>query len=304
MRSSAATPATRSTAVPGADQLFGEGGDDSLAAFDNEADSSTAARASTTTRRSTRRHRQRLRVLAPPRHPDPRRRRPGRHRRGVRLQRRQPVDQPRRDRRPGRRDRPELRRLRRAEAVRRGDGGPLTRPTSKGRRIRSLSVTDLRKGTRLQATCKAPKAQEETKFVGPCAFKTKTKTARRATRPVAFTKNFNNRVLPAGTQIQVRITVADRVGKIWIYRINSRTSPRETRRCLTKGNSAKPPSARPKRPDMATRLSRATGSLDRCSWWRLPCGRWRYWPGARPARRTWPSRLRRQPDMRGAWATP
>ena len=32
----------------------------------------------------------------------------------------------------------------------------------------------------------------------------------------------------------------NRVGKIWIYRINKRTSPRESRRCLTKGNSAKP----------------------------------------------------------------
>ena len=47
-------------------------------------------------------------------------------------------------------------------------------------------------------------------------------------------------MLPAGTEIQIRITVANRVGKIWIYRINSRTSPRETRRCLTKGNAAKP----------------------------------------------------------------
>ena len=47
-------------------------------------------------------------------------------------------------------------------------------------------------------------------------------------------------MLPAATQIQVRVTGAGRVGKVWIYRINSRTSPRETRRCLTKGNSAKP----------------------------------------------------------------
>ena len=120
--------------------------------------------------------------------------------------------------------------------------GLSTRPTSKGRRIRSLSVTDLRKGDRVVATCKAPKAKKKTKrFVrSPCAFKTKTRTARRANRPVAFTKYFKNRVLPAATQIQVRITGADRVGKVWIYRINSRTSPRETRRCLTKGNSAKP----------------------------------------------------------------
>ncbi len=110
-----------------------------------------------------------------------------------------------------------------------------TRRTSKGRRIRSLSVSDLQKGTRLQATC-TPPARRKT----ACPFKTKTKTARLATRPVSFTSDFRNRVLPAGTQIQVRITTADRVGKIFIYRINARTSPRETRRCLTKGNSAKP----------------------------------------------------------------
>lgn len=118
-----------------------------------------------------------------------------------------------------------------------------TRRTSKGRRVRSLSVTDLQKGSRVVATCKAPKrkrAARRTRFQrSPCAFKTKTKTARLANRPVSFTANFRNRVLPAGTQIQVRITVAGRVGKIWIYRINSRTSPRESRRCLTRGNGAR-----------------------------------------------------------------
>jgi Ca2+-binding RTX toxin-like protein len=119
----------------------------------------------------------------------------------------------------------------------------VTRPTSQGRRIRSLSVTNLPKGARLTATCTAPKAKKGAKkrrFVkSPCAFKTKSKTARLANRPVAFTTDFRNRVLPAGTQIQVRVTSADRVGKVWIYRINSRTSPHETRRCLTKGNFAK-----------------------------------------------------------------
>jgi hypothetical protein len=117
-----------------------------------------------------------------------------------------------------------------------------TRRTSKGRRVRSLSVLDLRKGDRVVATCKAPKPKTKSKrFVrSACAFKTKTKTARLSNRPVSFTKDFRNRVLPAATQIQVRVTGADRVGKIWMYRINSRTSPRESRRCLTKGNSAKP----------------------------------------------------------------
>jgi Ca2+-binding RTX toxin-like protein len=120
----------------------------------------------------------------------------------------------------------------------------LTRRTSTGRRVRSLRVTDVQKGSRLVATCTAAKPKRgarRTRVVrSPCAFKTKTKTARLANRPVSFTTDFRNRVLPAGTQIQIRITSGDRVGKIWIYRINSRTSPRETRRCLTKGNSAKP----------------------------------------------------------------
>ena len=122
----------------------------------------------------------------------------------------------------------------------------LTRPTSKGRRIRSLSVTGLQKGTRLRATCTAPKAKakkgaKKAKFTkSPCAFKTKTKTALSSTKAVSFTTNFRNRVLPAATELQVRITSSGRVGKIWIYRINQRTSPRETRRCLTKGDSAKP----------------------------------------------------------------
>lgn len=117
----------------------------------------------------------------------------------------------------------------------------LTRPTSKGRRIRSLSATGLQKGSRLTATCKAPKAKKGAKKTAksPCAFKTKTKTALASNRAVRFTTDFRNRVLPAATEIQVKITSSGRVGKIWIYRINSRTSPRETRRCLTKGDSAK-----------------------------------------------------------------
>ena len=126
----------------------------------------------------------------------------------------------------------------------------LTRPTSKGRRIRSLSVTGVQKGTRLQATCTAAetkKSKAKKKFVrSPCAFKKKTRTATRANRAVSFTKYFRNRVLPPATQIQIRVTNAGRVGKIWIYRINQRTSPRETRRCLTKGDSAKARSARPR----------------------------------------------------------
>jgi Ca2+-binding RTX toxin-like protein len=120
----------------------------------------------------------------------------------------------------------------------------LTRPIGQGRRIRSLSVTNLEKGSRLTVTCTAPKAKKAVttrRFVkSACAFKTKTKTAKLSSRPVAFTPDFRNRLLPAGTQIEVRITVAGRVGKVWIYRINSRTSPHETRRCLTKGNFAKP----------------------------------------------------------------
>ena len=59
----------------------------------------------------------------------------------------------------------------------------LTRPTSKGRRIRSLSVTGLQKGARLRATCTRPKAKKGAKFVkSPCAFKTKTKTALSSTK--------------------------------------------------------------------------------------------------------------------------
>ena len=117
----------------------------------------------------------------------------------------------------------------------------LTRPTSKGRRIRSLSATGLQKGSRLTATCKAPKAKKGAKKTAksPCAFKTKSKTALTSTKAVSFTTDFRNRVLPAATEIQVKITNSGRVGKIWIYRINSRTSPRETRRCLTKGDNAK-----------------------------------------------------------------
>ena len=121
----------------------------------------------------------------------------------------------------------------------------LTRTTSVGRRIRSLSMTGVQQGARLQATCTPPKAKKsktrkKKKWVrSPCAFKRKTRTATRANRPVSFTKDFRNRSLPAGTQIQVRVTTSGRVGKIWIYRINKRTSPRETRRCLSKGDNAK-----------------------------------------------------------------
>ena len=176
----------------------------------------------------------------------------------------------------------------------------LTRRTSKGRRIRSLSVTGAQKGTRLQATCIPKKAKKSTtskqakqattykwvkratkykwvkKFTkfkwvkksttwveqptklkwvkqattfkwvkkkafvrSPCAFKKKTRTATSSKRAVSFTKYFRNRVLPPGTRIEIRVTNRDRVGKIWIYRINQRTSPRETRRCLSDGDDKK-----------------------------------------------------------------
>ncbi len=119
-----------------------------------------------------------------------------------------------------------------------------TDPRATGRRIKSLRVIDVVKGTRLVATCTAPKAKKGVKksrlAKSPCAFKTKTKIARLANRPVAFTTDFRNRLLPPGTQIQVRVTSPGRVGKVWIYRINRRSAPLETRRCLTKGNFAKP----------------------------------------------------------------
>ncbi len=187
----------------------------------------------------------------------------------------------------------------------------LTRPTSKGRRIRSLSVSGVQKGARLEATCTPPKAKKSkktkkstkskqvtkvkkstkakkattfkwvkkatkfrwvkkaTKFTwvkqssrwvkrptqfkwvkrstkfkwvkkkvvrSPCAFKTKTRTATSSKRAVSFTKYFRNRVLPPATRIEIRVTNGGRVGKIWIYRINQRTAPRETRRCLSNGD--------------------------------------------------------------------
>lgn len=115
----------------------------------------------------------------------------------------------------------------------------LTRTTSKGRRIRSLSVTGVKKGARMQATCKLPKRKKGAKKPrrSPCAFTKRTRTATRSNRPVSFTKYFRNRSLPPGTQIQVRVTNSDEIGKIFIYRINKRTNPSEKRRCLTKGNT-------------------------------------------------------------------
>jgi Ca2+-binding RTX toxin-like protein len=123
----------------------------------------------------------------------------------------------------------------------------LTRATSKGRRIRSLSATGVAKGTRLQATCTPPKTKKSKKAKrkakttrSACPFKRVTRKAVSSTRAVSFTKYFRNRVLPPATELQVRVTIAGKVGKIWIYRINKRTSPRESRRCLTKGNTKKP----------------------------------------------------------------
>ena len=230
---------------PGADQLYGEGGDDSLAAFDNEADVVDCgasldddAQVDPSDSVSGCEYSRRLDIPIP-----------------VDADRDGTVasfdcDDADPARNPAATDVP-------ADGIDQNCDGfdeqkPyvtgavafLTRPTSTGRRVRSLRVTDVESGSRLVATCTAPKAKKgarRTRVVrSPCAFKTKTKTARLANRPVSFTTDFRNRVLPAGTQIQIRITSGNRVGKIWIYRINSRTSPRETRRCLTKGNSAKP----------------------------------------------------------------
>ncbi|MDP2711176.1 MAG: MopE-related protein [Solirubrobacteraceae bacterium] len=104
-----------------------------------------------------------------------------------------------------------------------------TRQTSAGRRVRSLRADRLPARTVVRVRCIAPRKHRRS-----CAFTSRTRTSTGVTRPIAFTSLFRNRSLPAGVRIELRVTAAGRLGKLWTYRINARTSPRETIRCLTR----------------------------------------------------------------------
>jgi len=106
-----------------------------------------------------------------------------------------------------------------------------TRSTSIGRRVRSLRADRLPTGSSVRVRCIAPKKHRRA-----CAFRTRTRSSRSIRRPLSFTSYFRNRSLPPATRIEMRITTPDRVGKVWTWRINKRTAPRETIRCLTNGN--------------------------------------------------------------------
>lgn len=106
-----------------------------------------------------------------------------------------------------------------------------TRSTSRGRRVRSLRVDRLPPRSVVRVRCIAPKKQRRA-----CAFRSRTRTSRSIRRAISFTSHFRNRSLPAATKIEVRITSPGLIGKVWIYRINQHTAPRETIRCLTKGS--------------------------------------------------------------------
>lgn len=112
-----------------------------------------------------------------------------------------------------------------------GSPGLTTRTTSKGRRVRSLRVDRVPARSVVRVRC-----IETKKHRRACAFTRRTRTSTSIRRPMSFTRYFKNRSLAAGTRIEMRITAPGRIGKVWTYRINKRTAPRETVRCLTNGS--------------------------------------------------------------------
>jgi Ca2+-binding RTX toxin-like protein len=109
------------------------------------------------------------------------------------------------------------------------------RSTSKGRRVGSLVATRLLPGHEIRMTCTPPKGRKTA-----CPFKRTVRKPKGSSQRLVLTSVFRRRALPKGTVVELRVTGPGHVGKVFTFRILSATAQREVRRCLTKGNNAKP----------------------------------------------------------------
>jgi hypothetical protein len=96
-------------------------------------------------------------------------------------------------------------------------------------RVASLRVTSLRRGDRVQVTCKGK----------GCAFKKKTRTARKGQSKMQLVKLFKKRRLRGGARVDVRVTREGYLGKRARFRISRRGRVKVSLGCLT-FDTAKP----------------------------------------------------------------
>jgi virginiamycin B lyase len=96
----------------------------------------------------------------------------------------------------------------------------------KGARVRSLAVKKMPKGARVETRCTGK----------GCAFKVKRRTLRTAAASVSLTSLFKKRTLRVGTKVEVRVTLAGRIGAVVRYTVRSNRAPRRQLLCLPVGS--------------------------------------------------------------------
>jgi hypothetical protein len=99
-------------------------------------------------------------------------------------------------------------------------------------RARKFTVTRIPAGGVVRLKCAAPKGKR-----GACPFKAKRRTFKRATKRVSFLRAFKRRRLPVGTVIELRVTRAGWIGRVYRFTVRSRKTPRVKRLCLTPGRT-------------------------------------------------------------------
>jgi Ca2+-binding RTX toxin-like protein len=114
------------------------------------------------------------------------------------------------------------------DAPRPAVGSPITLSVTpfsrrKAGRVSSLRVTNLRRGDRVTVTCKGK----------GCAFKKKTRTARKGQTKMQLKKLFKKRRLRGGARIEVRVTREGFLGKRARFKVSRKGRVKLTVGCLT-----------------------------------------------------------------------
>ena len=99
------------------------------------------------------------------------------------------------------------------------------RPGRRGTRITRLAVTDLVAGSRVAAICTSPTKTG-------CPFKRADRRPRGAQTQVTLTSALRRRVLPVGTRLELRISAPGTIGKVRRYTIRRGSAPRAQELCL------------------------------------------------------------------------
>ncbi|HUR86649.1 MAG TPA: MopE-related protein [Solirubrobacteraceae bacterium] len=93
------------------------------------------------------------------------------------------------------------------------------------RRITSLLVSDLATGSRVTVICRSPKKTG-------CPFKRAERRLKARATQIALTTALRRRVLPVGTTLELRISAPGRIGKVRRYTMRRGSAPRSQDLCL------------------------------------------------------------------------